>query len=234
MKALVMGGSGTIGSAIVDRLLTDGYEVIVHYNKSNIETLTKRYEQKSVQFVKCDLTQCNDLDKAFAFIKNLDCLIYASGSALYGQLQDMTDEMIDSSYQIHVRQFIRTSRYFADQLRQSTNGRIIVISSIWGETGASMETVYSAMKGAQISFVKALSQELAMTNVTVNAIAPGLVSGNMTQVWTADELSDITSDLPQQRLIAPEEVAHTCSYLCHPLAKSITGTIQKVNGAWYL
>ncbi|MDK9865239.1 MULTISPECIES: elongation factor P 5-aminopentanone reductase [Staphylococcus] len=234
MKALVMGGSGTIGSAIVDRLLTDGYEVIVHYNKSNIETLTKRYEQKSVQFVKCDLTQCNELDKAFGFIKNLDCLIYTSGSALYGQLQDMTDEMIDSSYQIHVRQFIRTSRYFADQLRQSTNGRIIVISSIWGETGASMETVYSAMKGAQISFVKALSQELAMTNVTVNAIAPGLVSGNMTQVWTADELSDITSDLPQQRLIAPEEVAHTCSYLCHPLAKSITGTVQKVNGAWYL
>ena len=56
MKALVMGGSGTIGSAIVDRLLTDGYEVIVHYNKSNIETLTKHYEQKSVQFVKCDLT----------------------------------------------------------------------------------------------------------------------------------------------------------------------------------
>ncbi|MFQ3853819.1 elongation factor P 5-aminopentanone reductase [Staphylococcus parequorum] len=234
MKALVMGGSGTIGSAIVDRLLTDGYEVIVHYNKSNIETLTKRYEQKSVQFVKCDLTQCNELDKAFGFIKNLDCLIYSSGSALYGQLQDMTDEMIDSSYQIHVRQFIRTSRYFTDQLRQSKNGRIIVISSIWGETGASMETVYSAMKGAQISFVKALSQELAMTNVTVNAIAPGLVSGNMTQVWTADELSDITSDLPQQRLIAPEEVAHTCSYLCHPLAKSITGTVQKVNGAWYL
>ena len=146
----------------------------------------------------------------------------------------MTDEMIDSSYQIHVRQFIRTSRYFADQLRQSTNGRIIVISSIWGETGASMETVYSAMKGAQISFVKALSQELAMTNVTVNAIAPGFVSGNMTQVWTADELSEITKELPQQRLIAPEEVAHTCSYLCHPLAKSITGTIQKVNGAWYL
>ncbi|MFQ3801268.1 SDR family oxidoreductase [Staphylococcus equorum] len=234
MKALVMGGSGTIGSAIVDRLLTDGYEVIVHYNKSNIETLTKRYEQKSVQFVKCDLTQCNELDKAFAFIKNLDCLIYASGSALYGQLQDMTDEMIDSSYQIHVRQFIRTSRYFADQLRQSTNGRIIVISSIWGETGASMETVYSAMKGAQISFVKALSQELAMTNVTVNAIAPGFVSGNMAQVWTADELSEITKELPQQRLIEPEEIAHTCIYLCHPLAKSITGTIQKVNGAWYL
>ena len=87
---------------------------------------------------------------------------------MYGQLQDMTDAMIDEHYQIHVRQFIRMCRYFVDQLRQSQNGRIIVISSIWGETGASMETVYSAMKSAQIGFVKALSQELSLTSVTVN------------------------------------------------------------------
>ncbi|WP_312585299.1 SDR family oxidoreductase, partial [Staphylococcus aureus] len=123
--------------------------------------------------------------------------------------------------------FIRVCRYFVDQLRQSQNGRIVVISSIWGETGASMESVYSAMKGAQIAFVKALSQELAMTSVTVNAIAPGLVSGNMARVWSEAELAAITEDLPQQRLIDPTEIAHTCSYLCHPFAKSITGTIQK-------
>ncbi|HLR19580.1 MAG TPA: SDR family oxidoreductase [Staphylococcus sp.] len=234
MKALVIGGSGTIGSAIVDRLLTDGYEVIVHYNKASIDELTNRYEHSAVQFIQCDLYECHDFEQHFNFIKNLDCLIYASGTALYGQLQDMTDEMIDTSYDIHVRQFIRVSRYFLNQLRQSENGRLIVISSIWGETGASMETIYSAMKGAQISFVKALSQELSMTNVTVNAITPGFVNGNMAKVWTAEELNDITLDLPQQRLIEPEEVANTCSYLCHPLSKSITGTIQKVNGAWYL
>ena len=69
------------------------------------------------------------------------------------------------------------TRYFIDILRQSNNGRIIVISSIWGETGASLETIYSAMKSAQIGFVKALSQELALTSVTVNAITPGMVKG---------------------------------------------------------
>ena len=65
---------------------------------------------------------------------------------------------------------------------------IIVISSIWGETGASLETIYSAMKSAQIGFVKALSQELALTSVTVNA-TPGMVKGKMSDVWSKDELS---------------------------------------------
>lgn len=234
MKALVIGGSGSIGSAIVNRLLSDGYEVIVHYNNADINQLNVQFNHSSVQFIQCDLRNVNDFNQYFHFIKNLDCLIYASGTALYGQLQDMTDAMIDEHYQIHVRQLIRICRYFVDQLRQSDNGRIVVISSIWGETGASMETIYSAMKSAQIGFVKALSQELSMTSVTVNAIAPGFVSGNMLKAWGESELETLTQDLPQQRFIEPEEVAHTCSYLCNPLAKSVTGTIQKVNGAWYL
>ena len=102
-------------------------------------------------------------------------------------------------------------------LRQSNNGRIIVISSIWGETGASLETIYSAMKSAQIGFVKALSQKLA-TSVTVNAITPGMVKGKMSDVWSKDELSNIVAELPQQqRMIDPSEVAHawyTCVVLC--------------------
>lgn len=119
-------------------------------------------------------------------------------------------------------------------MRQSINGRIVVVSSIWGETGASLESVYSAMKAGQIGFVKALSQELALSTVTVNAIAPGFVNGRMTQVFDDDTLTEMVESLPQQRLIDPQEIAHTCSYLCHPYAKSITGTVQKVNGAWYL
>ena len=120
---------------------------------------------------------------------------------MYGLLQDMSDIDIDLSYNIHVKQLIRCCRYFIDLIRQSEFGRIIVISSIWGEIGASMETIYSAMKSAQIGFVKALSQELAMTNVTINAITPGFVSGNMSQVFNSDELKAILEKLPQQRMI---------------------------------
>ncbi|WP_436881627.1 elongation factor P 5-aminopentanone reductase [Staphylococcus gallinarum] len=234
MKALVIGGSGSIGTAITERLLSDGYEVIVHYNQADLSSLREHYQGQAVQFVQCDLSKVDNLDEYFYFVQNLDCLIYTSGQALYGMLQDMTDAMIDESYTLHLRQLMRICRYFIDQLRQSINGRIVVVSSIWGETGASLESVYSAMKAGQIGFVKALSQELALSTVTVNAIAPGFVSGRMTQVFDDDTLTEMVESLPQQRLIDPQEIAHTCSYLCHPYAKSITGTVQKVNGAWYL
>ena len=90
------------------------------------------------------------------------------------------------------------------------------------------------MKSAQIGFVKALSQELALTSVTVNAITPGMVKGKMSDVWSKDELSNIVAELPQQRMIDPSEVAHACAYLCSTMSKSITGTVHKVNGGWYI
>lgn len=234
MNALVIGGSGSIGSAIVERLLEEGYHVIVHYCNKDIETLKERYLDKDVSFLKADLSKAIDLDETFQHINQLDCLIYCSGRSVYGMLQDMTDSQIDESYHLNVRQLIRCCRYFIDTLRQSENGRVVVISSIWGETGASMETVYSSMKSAQIGFVKALSQELSLTSITVNAITPGFVSGNMSDEWTQEEKDQIINDLPQKRMVDPKEVAHCCAYLCHPLAKSVTGSIQKVNGGWYL
>lgn len=234
MKALVLGGSGTIGSAIVEKLLNENYQVIVHYHSANIDDLKLKFQNDNVEFIKCDLSKNINLMEYFGHIKDLDCLIYTSGTALYGMLQDMSDSEIDKSYTLHLRQFIRLSQFFVDILRQSENGRIIVISSIWGETGASMETVYSAMKSAQIGFIKALSQELARTTVTVNAITPGFVSGNMSQVWSEDERQSILEELPQNRMIEPEEVAHVCAFLCHPMSKSITGTVQKINGGWYV
>ena len=184
---------------IVERLLEEGNEVIIQYFQSDLKALQDKYKGEAVEFIQADLTQNIDLETTFAHIKYLDCLIYSSGTALYGLLQDMSDIDIDLSYNIHVKQLIRCCRYFIDLIRQSEFGRIIVISSIWGETGASMETIYSAMKSAQIGFVKALSQELAMTNVTVNAITPGFVSGNMSQVFNSDELKAILEELPQRK-----------------------------------
>ncbi|MFB2002912.1 elongation factor P 5-aminopentanone reductase [Staphylococcus aureus] len=234
MRALVLGGSGSIGTAIVDRLLEDGYEVDLQFFSADKSKLVTRYLNQPVNLIQCDLSKDINLEKYFGHINHLDCMIYATGTALYGMIQDVTDGQVDQSYHIHVRQLIRLSRYFVDTLRQSENGRIIVISSIWGETGASMETIYSAMKSAQIGFVKALSQELAQTTVTVNAITPGFVSGNMSKKWSEEELEEILDELPQHRMIEPCEVAHTCAYLYNPMAKGVTGTIQKVNGGWYL
>ncbi|MGV3142235.1 elongation factor P 5-aminopentanone reductase [Staphylococcus simulans] len=234
MKALVIGGSGSIGSAIVEQLLSDGYEVIVHYNQSSPDQLKAKYESQNVSFVQADLTQDINMESVFSFIHNLDVLVYAAGRSLYGMFQDMTATDIDACYQLNVKNMMLITRFFLEQLRASAQGRILIISSIWGETGASMETVYSAMKAAQIGFVKALSQELAMTNITVNAVTPGMVSGNMADEFEPSELAAIIDELPQQRMVTPDEVAYTCAYLYDKRAQSVTGTIQKVNGGWYI
>ena len=174
------------------------------------------------------------MESVFSFIHNLDVLVYAAGRSLYGMFQDMTATDIDACYQLNVKNMMLITRFFLEQLRASAHGRILIISSIWGETGASMETVYSAMKAAQIGFVKALSQELAMTNITVNAVTPGMVSGNMADEFEPSELAAIIDELPQQRMVTPDEVAYTCAYLYDKRAQSVTGTVQKVNGGWYI
>lgn len=234
MKALVLGGSGSIGSAIVRQLLDDGHEVIVHYNKTSLKELKQQYQNENVSFVQADLADEIDIEAHFSFIHNLDILIYAAGQSLYGMFQDMSSDQIDTCYRLNVKNMMLATRYFLDQLRASESGRILLISSIWGETGASMETVYSAMKAAQIGFVKALSQELAMTSITVNAVTPGMVSGNMADAFEPSELAAIIDELPQHRMVSPEEVAYTCAYLYNQKAQSVTGTVQKVNGGWYI
>ncbi|REH98249.1 SDR family oxidoreductase, partial [Staphylococcus felis] len=175
-----------------------------------------------------------DLNETFQHIQNIDVLVYASGKSHFSLLQDVKDDDIHEAYMIHVFNLIKVTQYFISQLMASEAGRIIVISSIWGEMGASMESIYSTMKAAQIGFVKALSQELVKTNVTVNAIAPGAVEGAMTNALATEDYHTLLEELPQNRLIQPNEIAHVTRYLLSKQAKSITGTVQRINGGWYL
>src|SRR5699024_9055639 len=116
---------------------------------------------------------------------------------------------------------------------RSRRARIIVISSVWGTYGASMESIYSTFKGAQETLVKSLAKELAPSNITVNAVAPGVVRGKMTLELSEEDIAMMLEDLPQGRLIEPREVASAAEYLLSENARSITGEVLKINGGWY-
>lgn len=231
-KSLIIGGSGDIGLSIVDECLERGDEVILHYNNANIEVLKKRYKHQPVSFIKLDLTEkitFHELEE----INHIDHLIYVAGQSLFGAIQDMSEEDIDGQYLINVYNLIKVVQGLVDRIRQSDNGRIIVISSIWGETGASYETIYSTMKAAQLGFVKSLAKELALTSITVNAITPGVVHGKMT-----DELDEMTQiqlkeDIPQNRFVTTKEISSCVAYLLNPLSQSVTGQVLRINGGWY-
>ncbi|MEB7656579.1 SDR family oxidoreductase [Mammaliicoccus vitulinus] len=232
-RTLILGGSGDIGLSIVDECLSLGNEVILHYNKSDLTLLKQRYEGQPVSFLQLDLTKRHDINNLDS-VGNIDHLIYVAGQSSFGAIQDFSDEEIDAQYNINVFSLIKVVQLFVDRLRKSEHGRIIVVSSIWGETGASYETIYSAMKAAQLGFVKSLAKELALTSITVNAISPGVVHGKMTDELDAVTQTQLKEEIPQGRFVTTKEISGTVAYLLNPLSQSITGQVLRVNGGWYI
>ena len=110
---------------------------------------------------------------------------------------------------------------------------IIVISSIWGETGAALEVAYSAVKGAQISFVKALGKELAMDGIRVNGVAPGAINTPMMGRFSEEDLRDLENEIPMGKLGTPDNVADVVSFLLSEKSSYITGQMISVNGGWH-
>ena len=124
-------------------------------------------------------------------------------------------------------------QYTSNGLLQGNNGRIIVISSIWGETGSSMESIYSGFKAAQIGFIKSIAKEYAQTNITANIIAPGLVTGRMTDALE-DDVESIIEQIPQKKCVQPVEISHFVRALLHQYSHTTTGTVIRINGGWYI
>lgn len=232
-RSLVLGGSGDIGLSIVDECLSLGHEVIVHYHLSNLDELEQRFAGQPVSFVQVDLSKESDM-QVLDNIGHIDHLIYAAGQSSFGAIQDVSTDEINRQYYINVFSLIRIVQLFVDRLRNRPNSRIIVLSSIWGETGASYETIYSTMKAAQLGFVKSLSKELALTSITVNAITPGVVHGKMTSELDELTQTQLKEEIPQGRFVTTEEIGATVAYLLNPLSQSVTGQVLRINGGWYI
>ncbi|WP_414046571.1 elongation factor P 5-aminopentanone reductase [Macrococcus equi] len=234
-KYLIIGASGDIGTQITRDLLDQGHEVIAHYFHSDINNLMNRYKNYPISFVRFDLSEMMTISPFDDWmISHLDGLIYAAGTAHFASIQDITDSDINAQYHIHLANLIKVTQWVLPGLLQNQWGRIVVISSIWGETGSATESVYSAMKAGQIGFIKSIAKELALTNVTANIVAPGIVSGKMTLQLDEDAIQSLISQLPQKRLVQASEVSHAVLHLLDEFSQSVTGTVYRVNGGWLI
>lgn len=234
-KYLVIGASGDIGKQITHDLLLKGHEVIAHYNNTDISSLQSEFQDASISFVQFDLSQPLIENPLQSWMTSfLDGMIYAAGTAYYAPIQEVTHEAMDEQYHIHFSNLVKLTQFVLSGMQNNAHGRIIVISSIWGETGSATESIYSGMKAAQIGFIKSLAKELALTNITANVVTPGIVSGKMTLQLDEEDIQLLLSQLPQQRLISPKEISHSVLYLLDDLSQSITGTVQSINGGWYI
>ncbi|MEN1934283.1 SDR family oxidoreductase [Paenibacillus sp. 102] len=232
--ALVTGGSGGIGSAISKQLVEDGYTVYVHYNKSEEKIKELKLEFGSIIPVHANLAIEGGVQKLWEQIHHpIDVIVYAAGKSIFGLATDVTNEQLNEMVELQVKSVYNLLSLALPSMIRLRSGSIVVISSIWGQVGASCEVLYSMVKGAQNSYVKALAKEVALSGIRVNAVAPGAIETEMLSVFSEEDKKGIAEEIPAGRIGFPEEVAKTVSFLVSPGASYITGQIIGVNGGWH-
>lgn len=235
-NVLVLGASGDIGGAICKQLAREGYSLILHYfkNEQSMKSLMSQLDEETVlQIVQADLTSDEGTKKLCANVHfGVHAIVYVSGTAHIGLFQDTKEVEMDQMLHLHVRSPWLVTQHFLPQMVASGNGKIIFITSIWGNVGASNEVIYSSVKGAQNSFVRALAKEVGPSGISVNAVSPGFIDTKMNRHLEAAEREDIISHIPVNRAGMVEDVAHAVSFLIDDKSNYIQGEILNISGGW--
>lgn len=235
--ALITGASRGIGLAIAEAFAQEGYNLVLTCDKSfptlvkNTTMLTEKYDI-SCQSFRADMGCFADVEKVYKHISSLDVLVNNAGISHIGLLSDMTVEEWQRVMSVNLDALFYTSKLAIPLMLQNHSGRIINISSIWGNVGASMEVAYSASKGGVNSFTRALAKELAPSNIQVNAIACGVIDTPMNACFSEEDLAALKNEIPADRIGAPDEVAKLVLQTAHA-PSYMTGQIITIDGGWY-
>ncbi|APU96812.1 3-oxoacyl-ACP reductase [Sphingobacterium sp. B29] len=239
--ALVTGGSRGIGRAICLKLAQElGYHVLINFQQNEtaaLETLAA-IEAKggSGSLLKFDVADKSAVDKALSTWESshpeaqLEVIVNNAGIAKDGLFMWMPAEDWSSVINTTVNGFYHVTQFFIQQLLRQRYGRIINMISVSGVKGTAGQTNYSAAKAALLGATKALAQEVAKRNITVNAVAPGFIHSDMTADMDEKELKKL---IPANRFGEPEEVADLVTFLASSKAGYITGEVININGGIY-
>ncbi|TWT04545.1 elongation factor P 5-aminopentanone reductase [Planomicrobium sp. CPCC 101079] len=234
--AVILGASGEIGEQIARQLADADWSLYLHWNSKSLDNLAEEmkasYPNQEFIPVRADFSKSDAADKLAEQVFDASCVIIASGHALYKMLIDTTDADLEELWQVHVKNPMSAVRLLSPYFHRHSKSYVVFISSIWGEIGASMETAYSAVKGAQLSFVKAYAKEMAASGTRVNAISPGFIRTKMNRAWSEEELAAIEEEIPLG-LGTPQDVANAVDFLVNGKADYMTGQTLRVNGGWH-
>ena len=234
--ALVTGASRGIGRAIAEMLAADGYHLYltcIHSEKKLMEyagELSGRYPVSCIPFVG-DMGNADDVEKLFSSIEHLDVLVNNAGISYVGLLSEMSPSDWRKVLSTNLDAVFYTSRLAIPLMLRKHSGKIINISSVWGNVGASMEVAYSASKGAVNSFTRALAKELAPSHIQVNAIACGVIDTDMNRCFSEEDMAMLREEIPADRIGQPIEAAQLLlSILNGP--DYLTGQVITLDGGW--
>lgn len=235
-KALITGASRGIGEAIAKELARQGFELTLTCLNSldQLKELAGGLEKKygvSCHIFQGDMGDPEAVDRLFDGLNRLDVLINNAGISHIGLLSDMSVSQWRRVMSTNLDSCFYTCRRAIPLMVHAKQGRIINISSVWGQTGASMEAAYSASKGGVNSLTKALAKELAPSNIQVNAIACGVIDTDMNRCFSPEEMASLIEEIPADRIGRPEEVAALAGQLITAPAY-MTGQIITIDGGW--
>ena len=248
---LVTGASRGIGKAIAKAFAEAGYDLVLTCSKTlpELEAFAKELEGCSAASldaqgafangncqVNCQTYQVDASDPAqvqalFQKISRLDVLVNNAGISYVGLLHEMTVDEWHRVLSTNLDSCFYTSKFAIPLMLQNHAGKIINISSVWGNIGASTEVAYSASKGGVNAFTKALAKELAPSNVQVNAIACGVIDTSMNACFSAEDMEALKAEIPADRIGDPSEVAKLALQLA-TAPSYLTGQVITMDGGW--
>ena len=236
--ALITGAGRGIGRAIAIALAKEGAEVVINYNGS--EERAKEVKQTIEENGgKASIYKCNvsDFVACEAMIKDivkeyghLDILVNNAGITKDGLIMKMKEEDFDSVLNVNLKGTFNTIRHSARQMLKQRSGKIINISSVSGILGNVGQANYAASKAGVIGLTKTMARELGSRGITVNAIAPGCVDTEMTEVLSEEIRENACKQIILGRFGKPEDIANTAVFLASDKADYITGQVISVDG----
>ncbi|MEB3076344.1 3-oxoacyl-ACP reductase FabG [Capnocytophaga gingivalis] len=239
--AIITGGSRGIGRAICEKLAVDSsYHILINYqNNEQAAQETLESVQRlggTGQLLRFDVTDKEQTERVLSQWQEankeaqVEVIVNNAGITRDGLFMWMPYEEWDKVLKTTLDGFYHVTHFFLQKMLRQRTGRIINVASVSGVKGTAGQVNYSAAKGALVSATKALAQEVAKRNITVNAVAPGFIQTDMTAELDEKELSKL---IPMGRFGKAQEVAELVSFLASEKASYITGEVIHINGGIY-
>jgi len=235
---IITGASRGIGREIAKTLAREGYTIIANYNKSEREAqkLKKELqeENKEIDIYKANIANEEETQEMIKYVikkyKKIDVLINNAGIDKIQLVTEVTKKDWDEIINTNLYGTFYISQQAAKNMIQNKQGKIINISSIWGQIGASMEVVYSISKAGVDGLTKALAKELGPSGIQVNSIAPGFIKTEMNSNFNEQEINEIKDEIPLQKLGECTDIARCVKWLIED--NYVTGQVIAINGGW--